>query len=75
MDELKRVEITWIDAKSWSNAWIDTEELNELVLPEYVSCGYVVKETEFSIFLAQTKGDEYRNIIGINKGCITNRSD
>lgn len=66
----KPVEIQWIDAKTWSNDWLEEQELASFTLPEYMSYGIVVKEDATSIFLAQTIGDESRNIIGIHKGCI-----
>jgi len=67
----KLVKIVWKDAKTWANAWMDDEEIGELVLPEYVTYGIVIKENDKSIFVAQSIGDECRNIMGILKGCIS----
>ena len=72
---MKIVRILWHDAKTWSNAWIEGDDIEKrLTLPECDSTGKVIKEDEASIFLAQSgPGDdkEYRNIIGIPKGAIT----
>ena len=67
----KLVKIVWKDAKTWSNAWVDEEEVAALCLPEYVTYGVVIKEDDKSVFVTQTVGDEYRNIMGIHKGSIT----
>lgn len=63
--------IKWLDAKTWSNAWMDGDDISALKLPITESRGEVIKEDNTAIFLAQSKSeDEYRNIIGIPKGCI-----
>jgi len=67
----KLVKIVWKDAKTWSNAWMDQEEVADLILPSYTTYGVVIKEDVDSVFITQTLGDECRNIIGIHRGCIT----
>jgi hypothetical protein len=67
----KLVKIVWKDAKTWSNDWMDEEDRSILVLPEYTTYGIVIKEDVDSLFVAQTVGDECRNIIGIHRGSIT----
>jgi len=70
--EHKIVEVTWIDAKTWSNDWIDGHDLSCLTLPVCTSWGMVIKEDKNSIFLSQTASeDDNRNIIGIHRGSIT----
>ena len=66
--------IKWVDAQTWTNAWLDGNELSELALPIYEVRGTVVKETPEAIFLAQCTGEsEHRNIFGIPKGSILKR--
>ncbi len=67
---MKALWVQWVDAKTWSCEWIDGEDIKDFKLPVYESMGVVVKEDKDSIFIAQTTGDEYRNILGIHKGCI-----
>jgi len=68
---MRALYIKWIDAKTWSNAWLDNDDVPNLKLPICESRGELIKEDSVSIFLAQSKSeDEYRNIIGIPKGCI-----
>ena len=50
---------------------MDEKDINGLSLNSIVSRGEVIKETPKDIFLAQSvSANEYRNIIGIPKGCI-----
>ena len=63
--------IKWVDAKTWSNDWLDSHDISSFELPMCESRGVLIKEDKDSIFLAQTTSeDENRNIIGIHKGCI-----
>ena len=66
---MKALYIKWVDAKTWSNDWV--EDLKDFKLPVCEVWGALVKETPTEIFLAQcTDGEEHRNIFGIPKGCI-----
>jgi len=72
--EIMALYIKWVDAKTWSNDWVDADDLEGFELPMCESRGAVIKEDSSSIFLAQTTSDEEnRNIIGIPKGCILKR--
>ena len=63
--------IEFVDAQTWSNAWLDAEDIAEMKLPIYRVRGEVIKETPTDLYLAQaTSGTEHRNIFGIPKGCI-----
>jgi len=66
--------IKWVDAQTWSNAWVDTADILGLKLPVCESRGEVIKEDATAIYLAQTTSEnELRNIIGIPKGFILKR--
>lgn len=68
----KVVGVTWVRAKTWANAWVAEDDIGRFYLPEIISRGCVVKETEGAIFIAQSEGeDEYSNLIGIPRGCIS----
>ena len=68
---IRCVHIEWVDSKTWSNAWMDKDDLILLKLPHCTSEGRVLKEDSESIFLYQSNSEgEYLNIIGIPKACI-----
>lgn len=68
----KVLRVEWVDAKTWANAWVAEDEIEEFYLPEITSRGMVIKETQGAIYLVQSESeDEYSNLIGIPKGCIT----
>ena len=68
----KVLKVTWIDARTWANCWVVEDEIDEFYLREIVSRGSVIKETQQAIYLMQSESeDEYSNLIGIPKGCIT----
>lgn len=68
----KVLKVTWIDARTWANAWIIEDEIDKFYLRQVVSRGCVIKETQEAIYLMQSESeDEYSNLIGIPKGCIS----
>ena len=68
----KVLRVEWVDAKTWANAWVAEDEIEEFHLPEITSRGLVIKETQGAIYLVQSESeDEYSNLVGIPKGSIT----
>ena len=66
---MKALYVKWIDAKTWTNDWL--EDLEIFKLPVCESRGVIIKEDDEAIFLAQTVSEgDYRNIIGILKASI-----
>ena len=67
----KLVEIIWIDAKAYSNEWIDLEQVKSFKPENCVTAGYIVHEDTSTYFVAQTKGEGiFHNIFLIPKGCV-----
>lgn len=75
MNEVRRVD--WIDSCS-QNGWHPTDEaLEKHGIGDCVSVGFVVKETDTEIFLAQSKDNAHDNlaeVIAIPKVCITGQA-
>ena len=74
--EKKLVKIDWIDS-ACSNSWWtfgdEEKELEKITPISITSVGYVIKEADTYICLAQNIGDEpdqFCNVITIPKGCI-----
>ena len=72
---MKLLNVRWIDS-ACSNSWWTFEEKSEIekIKPIYISSvGYLIKEEETFISLAQNIGnepDQFCNVITIPKGCI-----
>lgn len=63
-----KVTIHWMDAKSFGNKWMSIDELEELVMHEASTEGWLVKETSYGYMVAQSIcGEEYHNILVIPK--------
>ena len=72
MDEsMKLVRVEWADATSFSNEWLDFEEIAKLHPDGYFSVGFLIEETEDVVVLAQSKAKVgYYNIFKIPRGCV-----
>ena len=71
MDKLKKVEVTWLDATSFSNEWLDIEEIKKLDPDEYTTVAILIDQTDDTVILAQSHGKgRFYNIFEIPKGSV-----
>ena len=76
MEEKKLVIIEWIDSCCSNQYWSltsNTDELDGICPIAITSVGYVIKETDVFVSVAQNLGEEpsqFCNVITIPKGCI-----
>jgi len=69
--EYKLVEITWRDATSFSNEWLDYEDIRALDPDIYTSVGILIDQTESMVIIAQSGGKGmYYNIFEIPRGSV-----
>lgn len=74
--KLDLVKIRWIDS-ACSNSWwtleSETEEIEKIKPIGITSVGYIIKESDVFISLAQNYGEnpeQFCNVITIPKGCV-----
>ena len=69
--DYKLVEVTWLDATSFSNEWLDLEEVKRLQPDSYTTGGYLVDQTDDMVIMAQSKGKVgFYNIFEIPRGSV-----
>ena len=74
MDNL--VEFTWVDSKSYSNEWLNLDEIKNFKPEACSTAGYIVYEDSETYFVAQTRGEHgFYNIFLIPKGCVKTRRE
>ncbi len=69
---MRELRVEWIDSASCTG-WLERPDVENFNPVKIVSCGFMVNETENSLVLAQSCGDDpeqYENLISIPKGCI-----
>jgi len=68
---MKLVEVTWLDATSFSNEWLDLEQIRALQPDEYTTVGFLIDQTEDMAVIGQSMGKgEFYNIFKIPRGSI-----
>lgn len=68
----KSVRITWCDAKSFSNEWMDMEQIKDLRLAVCQTEGKLIYEDSQAYYIAQnSQNGSYYNIFLIPKGSVT----
>jgi len=69
--EFQKVEIIWRDATSFSNEWMDIEEIKLLDPDIYTTVGILIDQTEDMLIVAQSQGKtRFYNIFEIPQGSV-----
>ena len=66
------VRVVWLDPTCFSGEWLGPAEMGEKELSRCELVGFIARETEDALFIAQARADcgEYINPFGVPRGCI-----
>ena len=69
--DIRAVRVEWWDSHSLGATWIEGEEAQEIKIAYCETLGFLLKETEKELVIAQSKSNNhFHNLIAIPKGSI-----